>query len=149
MSGPTGRFWGYLLLQRKWFYMATNNNDLSILSNKKWHAGYGMTAYDNGSNYSGPSHVGWYVGPQQTRDSDALERSNFTAALEMLGGEDFESGVQVNSVNHWACGWVEQILVREDASEKLAILANIYWRLEDYPALNEDAWIELELDEAQ
>ncbi len=39
------------------------------------------------NSYMGPDHYGYFVGPGQNRDSDALSRSNFRVALEKLGGE--------------------------------------------------------------
>lgn len=79
-----------------------------------------------------PDQQDWIVHPCGTnRDADALTRSNFHIAcrdLEMLDpeGEDHE----VHRFGHWACGWLEIIIVRpdtrcaEDAKETESALNN-------------------------
>ena len=53
----------------------------------------------------------WMVLPTyQTRDSEHLTKSNFEAALEMLGGEGDD--VEVHRFGHWGPGWFEIIIVR-------------------------------------
>ncbi|HEY4356012.1 MAG TPA: hypothetical protein VGN16_09715 [Acidobacteriaceae bacterium] len=47
----------------------------------------------------------------QSRDSDALERSNFISALKAIGGET--ETVKVIRESHWAVGWVEWIAIHE------------------------------------
>lgn len=97
--------------------------------------------------YAGESWPNTYrAGVGQSRDSDALERSNFTAMLDLLGGES--DTVTVVREGHWACGWVEWIAI--DASDETACAAAdaAMERLEDYPALDEDAWSNLEWEEA-
>jgi hypothetical protein len=57
--------------------------------------------------------------------------------------------VIVARANHWAVGWVETLYVRKDAdSTLLARLDEMIGGLEDYPALDEFDWSELEWDEA-
>ena len=81
----------------------------------------------------------------RTRDSDALEESNFAVALNMLGGESGD--VEVHRFGHWGPGWFEIILVRPGTSAA-AIAADIEDRLEDYPVLDETDWSEREYSEA-
>lgn len=88
-------------------------------------------------NYGGDDFSNYYVVYTKHRDSDALTESNFDKALEMLGGENEEAGVIVARANHWAVGWVENLLVRQDATEKVAIAQEIENKLEDYPILDE------------
>lgn len=47
------------------------------------------------------------------RDSEALDRSNYDS-IEQLFREKFEYGLDfvTDSANHWAVGWIEQIVVR-------------------------------------
>jgi hypothetical protein len=97
------------------------------------------------SSYIGENYSDYYMGCGQSRDSDALERSNFAAAIEMLGGEN--ETVIVARAGHWACGWVEQILVHESDKKALQILSDIKTKLEDYPVLDDDAFSQLEYDE--
>ena len=67
-------------------------------------------------NYVGCTWHGYYsAGFGESRDSDALERSNFAVAwdaLEPLGAHRVEE-------NHWAVGWVAWIAIREDNEEAL------------------------------
>ena len=80
----------------------------------------------------------------QSRDSDCLEQSNFRSALAMLGGEG--NDVAIEREGHWACGWVEHLLVRAK-SPAAATAEDILSRLADYPILNEDDHSQLEWEE--
>jgi len=83
-----------------------------------------------------PEQGDWLVLPAgRNRDSDLLSESNWAAALEQLGGEGED--VEVHRFGHWACGWLEIILVRPgtdaaDTAERIAA------RLADYPVLDEE-----------
>jgi len=105
---------------------------------------------DGWSNYSGHNYSGWLIGPMKTRDSDALSRSNFRVALDLLGGEQ-EDKVEVRSVNHWACGYFYQIMVKcnTDNLDAIQKLYNMHLKLEDYPVLDEDDWSQEETDESE
>lgn len=48
-----------------------------------------LTPWTVPDSWFGKHWHGWFVGLSQHRDSDALDRSNFRAALEALGGEYF------------------------------------------------------------
>lgn len=103
------------------------------------------------TNYMGavwPNHYSSGVG--QSRDSDALERSNFTSMIALLGGES--DVVTVVRENHWAVGWVEWIAIEDDGSEEsakaLEIADNAIDRLSDYPVLDESHYSETETEEA-
>jgi hypothetical protein len=103
------------------------------------------TPYDQrGLNADDLERGAWLVLPTiRTRDSGPLERCNFTAALEQLGGES--DTVEIHRFGHWACGWLEIVLV--DPS-RLADAQAIEDRLADYPVLDEDALSDLEFEEA-
>jgi len=75
----------------------------------------------------------WFVGLGRNRDSDCLEESNFQAALNSLGGEG--ESVEVHRFGHWACGWLEVMLVSPDKADELR---EIFGALDDYPVLDED-----------
>jgi hypothetical protein len=91
----------------------------------------------------------------QSRDSDALERSNFDAILAALKAEpepenwphDF-APFQIVRESHWAVGWVEWIAIHEDATAHLQIADSIKARLEDYPVVDEGRFSQYEQDEA-
>ncbi len=86
------------------------------------------------------------AGVGQSRDSDALERSNFICMLRELGGES--ETVTVVRESHWAVGWVEWIAINADDSKALEIADGIIAELADYPVINEDHWSELEHEDA-
>lgn len=97
--------------------------------------------------YFGASRPEYYgSGCGQTRDSDALERSNFRSMLKKLGGES-ETVIVVRE-NHWACGWVEWIAIHQDDEKSLAIADEIKGRLENYPVVCESDFSDLETEEA-
>jgi hypothetical protein len=97
--------------------------------------------------YAGASWPEYYSsGVGQSRDSDALERSNFACMLRALGGES--DTVLVVHEGHWAVGWVEWIAVHESNEDALRAADDIKRELEDYPVVNEDHWSGLEIEDA-
>jgi hypothetical protein len=87
----------------------------------------------------------WFVCPVvQTRDSEALARSNFRCYLLKLGGEG--DNIQVHRFGHWGPGWFEIILVKPDTPE-LETARQINAALEDYPVVDEDDFCMLEHEE--
>lgn len=99
------------------------------------------------ANYCGEVWPATYsAGVGQSRDSDALERSNFACMLKAIGGET--ETVQVVRERHWAVGWVEWIAIHQDDETALAIADEVQERLANYPVVNEDHWSELEQEDA-
>lgn len=89
-----------------------------------------------------PERQDWLVLPtSRTRDSGVLDESNFTAALELLGGEGED--VEVHRFGHWACGWFEVILVCPDTDAAIKA-EEVEACLENYPVLDEDDYSERE-----
>ena len=98
-------------------------------------------------NYAGASWPEYYSsGVGQSRDSDALERSNFRCMLNALGGET--DTVLVIREHHWAVGWVEWIAIHETDSAALKVADEIVAALQDYPVINDDDFSEEEYAEA-
>lgn len=98
---------------------------------------------DSWSNYSGPTFDGWLCGLTRTRDSDTLAESNFESALNRLGGES--DNVEVHRFGHWACGWLERIMVKAD-TDQARELYSIYKDLENYPVLDDSDYSERECE---
>lgn len=88
----------------------------------------------------------WLVAPCcLTRDSDALDRSNWITQNKAI--EDFpEEDWQIHRFGHWACGWFEILLVKPN-SAACGIAEALEHRLEQYPLLNEDLCSQLEYEE--
>ncbi len=103
--------------------------------------------------YIGKRWNGWLMFLSQTRDSDALDRSNFIVGLEAvekatsLGREDFEHQPLRVQENHWACGWIEWIAIHQSDAGAITCAQRLIERLEQYPILNEDHMSQLEADE--
>lgn len=87
----------------------------------------------------------WYIVAAQTRDSDCLSRSNFAVLLKALGGEG--EAVAVEEASHWACGWVQYLIVRPDNRKGLRIAIESHSAVADYPVLDETHFSEVEDEE--
>lgn len=110
------------------------------------------------NDYMGAHWDGYYsTGVGQSRDSSALEESNFYAMLELIGGEQGardngpldENGEEIPLVvvvreSHWAVGWIEWIAVHESAEDALREADKAAERLENYPVLDDDDYSERE-----
>jgi hypothetical protein len=110
------------------------------------YAKFRPTAFDP-AGYCLDDRQDWLVlGVAQTRDSDALSRSNFEQALEALGGES--KTVEVHRFGHWGPGWFEIIIIDPSDNERVEIGADIERALADYPVLNDEDFSEKESEEA-
>ena len=89
----------------------------------------------------------WAIMPvTQNRDSQAIDRVNFDEFLAGLGDES--ETVEVHRFRHWACGWLEIIIVDPSNSKAMSLAYDMASSLEDYPILNEEKLSEVEYDEA-
>ena len=80
-----------------------------------------------------PDQQDWVVLISTNRDDDLLGESNWHVAQQMLDGLD---GWEIHSFGHWACGWVETILV-DPKSDAYKVALEISNSLESYPILDE------------
>lgn len=108
----------------------------------------------------------WALGPVvETRDSDCLQRSNAAAIKAALA--PFTDSWRVERCSHWAVGWVDHLSFRVfpgeppawatddtpgdcepgEVDEVIRVLVELSDRMEDYPALDESGWSELENEE--
>ena len=114
---------------------------------KTWDKAMKAGGIDSYSNYGGSTdHKDMLIFLGRNRDSDALQESNFEVALEELGGES--ETVQVHRFNHWACGWIELILI--DSKDKTAVdkAESMLKNLEGYPVLDDDDYYRRESENA-
>lgn len=81
-------------------------------------------------------HDDWLVTLAVTRDSDAVERSNWrciTFAMEYQYPDD----IAIEEMGHWAVGWVKYLLVRPD-SPAVQVMSGWADQLAIYPIANEE-----------
>ncbi len=113
-----------------------------------------LKPYSRPSNYIGATWGDYFVFLGRNRDSDALSRANFDAALKDIGGENSADDenetplVLVVRENHWACGWIEWIAIHKSQTETLEKADTILQKLEDYPVVDEELWSNYEEEEA-
>ena len=76
----------------------------------------------------------WIVCPTgQNKGSSHAERSNFAAAIKILGGES--DTVEIHRFGHWSCGWLEIILVHPSRENEVSAIQE---RLENYALLDDE-----------
>lgn len=94
-----------------------------------------LKRWEKADNYRGEDLSQYFVVLTKSRDSKPLEESNFEVAKERL--KDLE-GVRIERFNHWAVGWVKQILVKQEMEEALLEAEDIISELNNYPVLDEE-----------
>ena len=106
-----------------------------------------LTKWKHPSDYGGFSPDGDYVILLRTRDSTILDNSNYELAFQQL--QDIASNHRTDELDpdkyvydfragHWACGWIEYIIVEADSPQPiLDLAAEIVCALADYPVLDE------------
>lgn len=108
---------------------------------------HAITRWSRPDSYFGAEWPEYFVFLSQTRDSDALTRSNFECGLRALGGES--ETVHIVREGHWAVGWIEWVAIHESDIENLKKADEMLCCLSDYPVLNESHFSELEYTEAE
>jgi hypothetical protein len=101
----------------------------------------------------------WLVFMGRNRDSDIVTNCNWDEAIKELDrvqalferkypDVDDPSFYTIERENHWACGWVEYILINPTIIHARAIARILLDRLEDYPVLDEMALSDAESEDA-
>lgn len=90
----------------------------------------------------------WYVVAGQSRDSKLLEKCNFEAFRKVIDdahpqGDDGESSA-IERASHWACGWVDSLLLNPDYPTVVRAAKECLAEMENYPILDERAYSEAE-----
>jgi len=116
--------------------------------------------------YAGHEPLGDYMVGGRSRDSDALEESNYRRIFADLMEKAVELGQPKNTetdydedndkqwvydfrAGHWAVGWVEQVILRKTAPEKLIQFAEeIREKLEGYPVYDDEDFSNLEYEQS-
>ena len=110
------------------------------------------TAWEHQNDYAGYNPLGDYVIYSRNRDSQILVNVNYAAILETLermNPTDHENGAPAHDfrASHWAVGWVEYIIVKNDAPNAMLIeAAEIVCALADYPVLDEMTYSDAQWD---
>ena len=117
------------------------------------------TAWTKPGSYWGFSPDGDYCVMSQHRDSDCLSRSNWIVACERFNAEPWDNGSENYdsrpAVYHWRAGhclvgWVEYLMIRQDAPAEILDLAeSMLSNLEGYPVLDESHFSGLETNEVE
>ena len=116
-----------------------------------------LNRWESPDSYAGHNPIGDYTLYGRTRDSSIMENSNYELILEeltdlaeqfdKLRGDD-EPFVYDFRAGHWACGWVEEIIIRQDAPKQIIDRAKeIQAALSDYPVYSDDDYSERQWDE--
>jgi hypothetical protein len=91
----------------------------------------------------------WLVAYGRNRDSDLLTQSNWDAFCKAMAEADAEGDdYETHTFNHWACRWVEILLVRPD-SLCAEVAEEMQRQMDNYPVLNEEDFSEREWDAYQ
>lgn len=107
------------------------------------------SSLDSWSNYAGEDMSDYYACIPQTRDADERQESNFRVAkkwFEEQCGPESEDTWKVGGWNHWACGWIERILVYKDYWKGIRLGNRIGEALQDDECLDERDLQELETE---
>ena len=99
--------------------------------------------------YAGYDPVGEYCIITVTRDSGLLDESNWHCVkadlLQVAERAGVPESVYTWRASHWACGWVEYLMVKPDAPQAVLQKADeILNALADYPVYNEEDWSDRE-----
>lgn len=104
---------------------------------------YELPVWEHPRDYGGFSPDGDFIIYSRSRDSSILENCNYEGILEELQKINEENEGDSEAVydfraGHWAVGWVEYIIVAQNAPEAVQKRAyEILAALSDYPVLDE------------
>ena len=93
----------------------------------------------------------WFIFYTHNRDSSLCDESNAAAIAKELEVPEYENDLEVESHNHWACGWIDGYSVRVyDAQGNITPVfrkvCELATRLADYPLLDEEDHSQREYD---
>lgn len=90
----------------------------------------------------------WGFAPFGThRDADLITESNHAYVLKELRKVSGKS-VQIMQCSHWACGWIDHIMVRTTATKTMERLYEIYEQSESYAVLDDVDYCRRECEQA-
>lgn len=85
----------------------------------------------------------------QNRDSDILEKSNFQVVTKEILAKASHKETKIHSFDHWACGWVEHLLIHPE--DEAAIEAGEEWesRLKEVAYANDEHYSNMQSEAYQ
>lgn len=114
--------------------------------------------WEHPDSYGGHSPTNGYVAATLTRDSDILTESNWHCMRSIIEkylpiltdyNEDQPDSPYDFRAGHWACGWVEYLIIPDTAPDALLTdVAEALCALSDYPILDESDFSEREFEAA-
>lgn len=112
-----------------------------------------MKKWRKADNYGGEDMSEYYICYSRTRDSGPLERSNFECiSKEFDIDEDTYENAAGTVINchfrHWACGWIDAIMIHESDEEAVLKGNDIKSKLEQYAVYDDSHFCDLQTDEA-
>jgi hypothetical protein len=119
-----------------------------------------LRAWKEPDSYMGAQYYGYVGLCGSSRDSDVLERANWSAITDEAKAQvwakeeaclDEESMpyLEIASASHWACGWVETAMVYWARVDALDYVAMVRRALEDYAVYDDSAYSEIESEEQE
>lgn len=124
-----------------------------------------LPRWETPESYGGFNPVGDYVIAIQYRDCEVLHQSNYQCLFKLLEEKAEELGCLEGGINgegdeenmvydfrakHWAVGWVETLLICQNAPQELLDYAlEQLTSLEDYPVVDEEHFSEMEYEKMQ
>lgn len=96
-----------------------------------------------------PDRQNWRVLISRNRDSDILGESNWHTVVKLIEAADPDGEHhETHSFGHWACGWIEILIIDPDHDAAMAVAGEIVCALAGYPVLDEEDYSEREAEEA-
>ena len=101
----------------------------------------------NGQDYLGKRFDDYFVLYTTNRDADTLTESNYRSIRKYLDDHPHVA-YTIFTASHWACGWIEQILIYSGDAASVSFCNKIIEKLDDYPVFNDEDFSDLELEKA-
>lgn len=96
-----------------------------------------------------PDRQNWRVLYSRNRDSGILAESNWHAVIASLEAIDPDGEHhETHSFGHWACGWIEIVIVDPEHEDLATDAGEIACALANYPVLDDDDYSRREMEEA-
>ena len=105
-----------------------------------------LELYSRPKYYMGLDFEGYYKFISNNRDSSILTRSNWQSITSEF--DKFSLPYENWGTNHWACGWLDTMMIYKDDTASLVVADIIVSQLQDYPLYDEDHYSTLEFNEA-